>query len=245
MEACLGKVIKKLSTILLTTNILLNFQPGAQAVTFTGETSGNWGLPNTENPNAVVSLSSEDGGTNNRLTWGISEKPKKNNYVQFDGMDFTTAPNSIFKLGELTYQNGSTFVDTNFDGDFPLHLELSLTLPFTSEQFFDFSFNIFNTPNTTGDPVLDGDRLRFSTAGMSSQTFNSEGIEYTLQLIGFSTDDGETIVNEFNSPESSIAEASLYGTITFVPPPASVPEPSAIVGFSVLSLYLATRQQRK
>lgn len=244
MEFPLKRFINKLSTFLLTTNVLLGLPVGAQAVTFTGHTRGEWGLPNTENPMAVVNLSSEDGGTNNRLTWGTPGIAGINNYVQFNGMNFTAAPNHIFKLGEIFYRNGSTLVETNFDGDFPLNLELELSLPLTNTESFEFLFNILNTPNNTEDPVLNGDRLRFSTAGMSSQTFNYEGIEYTLQLIGFSTDDGETILNEFNSSEFSISNASLYGKIRFAPPPVSVPEPCAILGLSILSIYLATRQPK-
>lgn len=242
MEVSLKTFIKKLSTFLLTTNVLLGLPVGAQALTFAGHTRGEWGIPNTENPMAIVNLSGEDGGTNNRLTWGTPGIAGINNYVQFNGMNFTTAPNHIFKIGEILYRNGSTLLETNFDGDFPLNLELDLTLPLTNTESFEFLFNILNTPNITGDPVLDGDKLQFSTAGMSSQTFNYEGIEYTLQLIGFSTDDGETILNEFNSPEFSISNASLYGKITFVPPPVSIPEPCTIVGLSILSIYLVTRQ---
>ncbi|MFB2894678.1 choice-of-anchor K domain-containing protein [Aerosakkonemataceae cyanobacterium BLCC-F50] len=244
MEVSLKKIINKLSSFVLTTNILLGLPLSAQAVTFSGQTSGEWGLPDTENPSAVVSLSSEDGGTNNRLTWGTPGMAGINNYVQFNGLNFSSTPNHIFKLGELFYQNGSTFIDTNFDGDFPLNLELALTLPLTSTESFEFLFNILNTPNNTDDPVLNGDLLRFSTAGMSGQTFHYEGIEYTLQLIGFSTDEGQTILHEFNSAELSISEASLYGKITFASPPASVPEPSVIAALSILSIYLATRQRK-
>jgi hypothetical protein len=244
MKVSFEKIVNKLSTIFLTSNILLCLQAGSQAVTFTGTTNGEWGLPVMENPMAVVNISSENGGTNNRLTWGTPGMGGLNNYVQFNGMNFTTLPNDIFKVGELFYQNGSTLIETNFDGDFPLNLELALTLPLTRTESFEFLFNILNTPNITGDPVLDGDILQFATAGMSSQTFDYEGIEYTLQLIGFSTDDGQTILNEFNSPEWSISKAALYGKITFAPNPISVPEPTAIVGMSILSIYLATRQRK-
>lgn len=48
MEVYLKKIIKKLSSVLLTTNILLGLPVGAQALTFSGETSGEWGLPDTE-----------------------------------------------------------------------------------------------------------------------------------------------------------------------------------------------------
>ncbi|MFB2839456.1 choice-of-anchor K domain-containing protein [Floridanema evergladense] len=245
MQVSLGRIIKKLSSFILTTNILLGLPAGAQAITFTGHTSGEWGSPNTDNQSALIDLSSEDGGTNNRLTWGEPVFPGFENYVQFNGIDFTTEPNNIFKLGKLYYQNGRTFVETNFDGDFPLHLELAFSLPLERTQSFRFLFNILNTPNNPEDPdVDDDDILLFSAQGMSSETFDYEGVEYTLQLIGFSKDGGITILNEFKSPELDLSEADLYGKITFAPSSASVPEPTAILGLSILSIYLATRKRK-
>lgn len=245
MKISLKPIINKLSPILLTTNIFLTLQTSVQAINFVGQASGEWGLPNTvSNPNAVINISSRDGGTNNRLTWGTPGTGGLNNFVQFNGINFNTNTNSIFNLGELFYRNGSTLIDTNFDGDFPLNLSLSLTLPFDNTESFAFLFNIFNTPNATGNPVLDGDILRFTTAGNTNHSFNYQGIEYTLKLMGFSTDGGKTILNEFNSPERSTAKASLYGKITFAPPPVSIPEPSGIVGLSVLSIYLLTRHRK-
>ncbi|MGA9377430.1 MAG: PEP-CTERM sorting domain-containing protein, partial [Phormidium sp.] len=67
---------------------------------------------------------------------------------------------------------------------------------------------------------------------------------YTLKLIGFSTDGGKIILNEFKSPEMSTTKAALYGKIAFAPPAASIPEPSAIVGLSLLSFYWAMRQRK-
>lgn len=238
-------IINNLSKILLVSNILLGLQTSVQAFSFTGKASGEWGLPDTtSNPNAVIDISSKDGGINNRLTWGIPGTGGLNNFVQFNGINFNTDINTVFNLGELYYRNGSTLLDSNFNGDFPLYLSLSLTLPFNNTESFEFLFNIFNTPNDTGNPVLDGDLLRFASAGNSIQSFHYEGVEYTLKLIGFSTDGGKNIVNEFNSPERSTAKASLYGTITFAPPTVSIPEPSTIVGLSVLSIYFMTRKSK-
>jgi len=239
------KIINKLSPILLGTSILIGLQSQAQAMTFSGRAAGEWGLPDTtSNPNAVVSITSENGGTNNRLTWGVPGTEGFSNYVQFNGAEFNTTTDNIFSLGVLDYRNGSTILDTNFDGDFPLSLGLSLTIPLTSAEDFEFLFNIYNTPNTTGNPVLDGDILRFSTAGLTSQTFNHDGIDYTLQLVGFSTNGGQTIVSEFKSPEMSVARASLYGKITAAPPITSLPEPTTLVSLALISVYLATRRPK-
>lgn len=182
--------------------------------TFNGRSTGEWGLPS--NPSSSTVLSNQNGGVNNRLEWGTTPPEcdlctKFNNYVQYDGTGFSSAAESLFNLGKLTYRNGSTL--DSFDGDFPLTVALFFNGPIARSQTFNFLFNIRNTENVTGNPVLDGDRLRFSTDGIASQTFSYDGIDYTLQLIGFSNDFGRTIVSEFNSPEGNIAEASLFGKI--------------------------------
>ncbi len=114
-------------------------------------------------------------------------------------------------------------------------VELSFTNPFNSAENFNYTFNILNTPNTTGNAVLDGDKLIFSANGLTSDSFNFGGVDYTLQLIGFSSDGGNTFVSEFNSPEGSVAEAMLYAQITR----ADVPEPTAVFGLGLLGVYLA------
>lgn len=219
----------------------------AQALSFTGTSCGEWAMP--VEPSESTLLSNHDSGIKNYLEWGkiasCTNCTPFNNFVQYDGVSFNVSTNSLFNLGNLTYRNGSTW--DGFNGDFPLLVSLSLNYPFSQTQTFNFAFNILNTPNLTGDPVVDGDKLRFASAGLSSQSFNYAGVDYTLQLSGFSTDGGQTILSEFNSPEGSAASASLYGQITAVQPAetTSVPEPASGVGLSLLGLYLAMRRRAK
>jgi Ca2+-binding RTX toxin-like protein len=78
---------------------------------------------------------------------------------------------------------------------------------------FEFLFDIFNSPNSTGDAVLDGDRLRLNSGGVAPVSFELGGQEYTIQLIGFSSDGGESIRTGFNSPEESTANAELFAKV--------------------------------
>ncbi|NJN61155.1 MAG: hypothetical protein HC795_06155 [Coleofasciculaceae cyanobacterium RL_1_1] len=78
---------------------------------------------------------------------------------------------------------------------------------------FEFLFDIFNSPNTTGDSVLDGDRLRLNSGGVAPVSFELGGQDYTIQLIGFSSDGGESIRTGFNSPEESTANAELFAKV--------------------------------
>ncbi|MBD2043348.1 choice-of-anchor K domain-containing protein [Microcoleus sp. FACHB-672] len=231
---------------LAATALLATASP-AQAFSFTGTSCGEWAMPAL--PSQSTLLSNQDSGISNHLEWGQTAyctncTPFKN-YVQYDGVSFNVSTNTLFNLGNLTYRNGSTW--DGFNGDFPLHVSLSLSYPFTQTQTFDFAFNILNTPNVTGDSVEDGDKLRFASAGLSGQTFNYAGVDYTLKLSGFSTDGGKTILSEFNSPEGSAANASLYGQITAVLPAdtTSVPEPASGVGLTLLGVYLTVRRRAK
>ena len=175
-----------------------------------GTSSGSFSEPVEDTPGAVVNITSENGGTNNRFLWGVPAEGSIDNLVQFDGVDFGTEVGRQFKLGQLFYQNGSTF--NNFDGDFGFSLDVDIK-GVDELDSFDFLFNILNTPNVTGDPVKDGDRLRFSTGGLTPQSFAFNGSTYTVALDGFSTDGGETITSGFDAPEQSFEIANLYGSI--------------------------------
>jgi hypothetical protein len=219
------------------TCLVLGSQLAAQALTFEGASSGEFGLPVTPGYGADVFLSN-NGGTNNQLNWGNPVAGSFSNFVRFNGLStFSAAADAVFKVGDLTYRNGST--TQGFDGDFPLSVALDFTNPSGVNQTFSYLFNILNTTNSTGDPVLDGDRLQFSTAGLSSSVFNVGGVDYTLQLLGFSTDGGNTIISEFNSPEGFTANASLYGKITAAP----IPTPALLPG--LIGMGLAALRKRK
>lgn len=241
----LNSLTTTLSTIALTATALIGIAGQAQAITFAGTSAGEFGNPLTPDPTSVYSVTSQGIGTNNRLTWGTSNSNSTtvdagSNYVQYDGVGFSTELDAAFNVGDLTYFNGATF--NSFDGDFPLDITLNIASPGgIPSTTYDFNFNILNTSNTTGNPVLDGDKLQFSAA-LSPQTFNYNGVSYTLQLLGFSTNGGDNILTEFNSPENSTANASLYAKIT-ADPTQSVPEPATIAGLGLLGIYLVTRRQ--
>ena len=77
---------------------------------------------------------------------------------------------------------------------------------------------------------------------LTDDTFNFDGVDYALKLMGFSSDGGDTFVSEFYSPEESIAEAILYAQIraTSIPKSTkSIPEPTTIAGLGLVGVYLA------
>lgn len=181
---------------------------------FEGSTFGTFGLPDPSIQRGSEILSSEDGGTNNRLTWGRPTFGSFSSFTQFDGENFEPFSSSTINLGNLTYRNGTISRSSSFNGDFPFELTLTLTDPVDNVETFDFTFNILNTPNNTSSDILNSDPLRFSTGSSTRQFFEVDGVDYTLNILGFSSDGGQTIVNEFIGAEESITNASLFGRIT-------------------------------
>lgn len=138
-----------LSTIALSATALIGIVGQAQAITFAGTSAGEVGNPLTPDPTSVYSITSQGGGTDNRLTWGTSNPggatvDAGSNYVQYDGVGFSTDLDMAFNVGDLTYFNGTTF--NNFDGNFPLDITLNITSPGgIPSTVYDFNFNILNT----------------------------------------------------------------------------------------------------
>lgn len=236
VRGCLSKGLPILSTVVslvaITSIVGIDRPAQAQSLTqspiFQGTTSGQWGMPSNSSESTFLS---NNGGVNNRLTWGRVDNcwdcTPFPNYVQYDGLSFQTGVGNPFRLGDVSYQNGSAW--DIFSGGFPLGINLNFANPTLGSQSFSFLFDILTTPNVTGNAVLDGDRLRFSNSGLSSQTFILENTIYNLSLLGFSSDGGNTLISEFNSPEGTTAYASLYGKIqaigSIAPPPAPSPSP--------------------
>ncbi|NJK36886.1 MAG: hypothetical protein HC835_07390 [Oscillatoriales cyanobacterium RM2_1_1] len=217
-----------------------------RATTFTGSSAGLLQLPEGT---FGASLSSENSGTNNRITWGDPTPDSFRNYLQYDGVGFTTEIDQLFPLGEIEYRNGEVFTGShNLDAsNFPLAIELSFLNPLTATNTFNYRFSLLQTLNQTGDPVLDADTLSFAADGVSTDTFNFEGTEYTLQLVGFSNDGGSTILEEFVLPEEATVNALLYAQLTAAAQESTpIPEPGLLVGIGLLGVYLSgTRFKRR
>lgn len=152
---------------------------------------------------------------NNRLRLGTPTAGDTESYVEFTGLPFNTATNVGRPLGTLTYRNGLTESGTEPKGNLDFKLTLNLNQPTSLSKSFDFNFNNIVTSNTTGDPVLDGDILRFAFNGLSRDkidTIDTNGTNYTVELLGFFQNGNTTA--EFNSPEQTTATATLFGQIT-------------------------------
>jgi hypothetical protein len=78
-----------------------------------------------------------------------------------------------------------------------LNVMVSLSSPINTDyNFSSFAFSITNTPNNTGNPVVDGDIVTLGN-NTTGNTFTYAGTEYTLDILGFSQDSGNTFAYDF------------------------------------------------
>ncbi len=199
---------------------------------FTGSAVGTWQNLQAAGTGNVYSISNNDAVNHGSAVFrfGVGSGTGPNTFT-FNGVGsdpstaaFNTMENTPFNIGSFNYLNGNT---TNYpaNSSIDLGIALSLTSPVTNNTNFAYEFGIDLTPNTTGNPVSDGDIVTIAN-GLTSTDFTANGTTYTLQLLGFSTDGGKTFTSQFLSPEGSTANADIYATITTNV--MAVPEPGTL-----------------
>jgi len=220
----------------------------ANATYFEGSVVGKWGNVNAGEGD-VTSISNKDDNSNAwgwgwgsysgvaAFNWGTPASTRFDNQFTFDGVGsdpresgWKAEEEIAFLLGDFTYRNGSTYNSADVNG-VDLDVMISLSSPVNAEySFSSFGFSITNTPNDTGNPVLDGDIVKLAN-NTTGNTFTYADTEYTLSILGFSQDSGNTFAFDFSSPEGKTASAGLYGKITKTGGGggAQVPEPATVL----------------
>lgn len=222
---------------------VIGFSNQAKAVTFSGSVNGSWGIPT---PGEINDYPVYTGVDSNVFIWGdptLFEGASANQLV-FKSSSFSTDAGSLFKIGDLTYRNGTVLLGTSVES-VPLNISLSFDEPPSIDEIFDYGFSLQNTPNLSDDPNLNADFL-FVVENDVKRTFKYGGSEYTLSLAGFSQDNGKTQVSEFRALEGAKTTASVFAKIDKVTfSKKEVPEPGFGVGLSVLGFYLVSRKKAK
>lgn len=238
------------STVLVTAisaTTALGFSSQAKALVFSGDSNGIWGKPEAGTINTRAMFT---GVGTDTFTWGlpILKDPRFGtppNSLIFKGTSFQSELNSLFKIGDLTYYNGTVPQTTNVE-KVPLKLELLFKQPGVINETFEYDFDLTNTVNDLNKPFDSIDNADIVTIrqGLTNRSFIYQGKKYTLELTGFSQDDGLTSTNKFQVRESKATKAAIYGRITYVAPAEKVPEPGILAGLSVVGVYIIARKQR-
>jgi hypothetical protein len=240
-------LITAFSTFAVATVAEVTLSTPVRAITFSGVSSGMWGKPD---PGSINNDSTFTGVGTDFFTWGLPYPDDKRfgtpaNSLKFAGGGFTTGVDSLFKIGDLTYFNGTVAFGTSVE-KVPFSLKVGLNSPSKADEIFDFDFNLRNTPNTSENPIDNADSV-YITPKLNNRTFAYKGNKYTLELTGFSQDGGLTNLKEFRVLEGATTTAAIYGKISALPPvqpPGRIPEPGVVGGLSCLGIYMLTRRKK-
>jgi hypothetical protein len=189
-----------------------------------GTTSGVWVNP-TPGPGIVTT-----GVDTPSFTWGdgsaAATGPSSVDFAAASG-GFSTVTETPFKVGTITYFNGTTAL-----GSTPDSVQLALRLDFLSPTIpsvvSNYTFDIVTTPNT-GDADGDADFLNLPSA-FSTTSFVIGTTTYNVKLTGFSDIVGDGFLASddlaLHVREGGTASADLFAVVTTEV--AVVPEPQSI-----------------
>jgi hypothetical protein len=96
------------------------------------------------------------------------------------------------------------------------------------------------------NPDDDADIVNFDNS-VPSNFFSSEGVDYTLEFLGFRTltGSGFTVEDSFRVLENDSASVDLVGRITSTPSAVPVPAAVWLFGSGLLGLYGIGKQRKK
>ena len=210
--------------------------------------AGSWQNPVLDGPTAATYVENNQAGSAaDEINWGIASPPELLNISGYildpvDGSIVDVPLNSVFALANFTHNN-FPINPSGFTG-----VEYSLTfdtngIPTSLNNVFVFSHN--ETPNA--GPCTVGVEPCADIVTISQTTLNqviTVGTDnFFFNLLGFSTDGGNTFSNVFISEEDGQRQAVLYAQVTATRIP-EVPEPASL-GLIGAGLALVAHQIRR
>ena len=244
----------KFASATLIAILLSALSPSAKvwaAVIVSGSSNGSFGTPLIDpsiDSESVFSIEQPDLRTE-IFTVGEPGEGSMSNKLTFTGIDFSANSDQAFSIGNLTYLNGQTFSGTNVSS-VPLGVGINLLQPAQTQQQFEYRFAFNLTPNT--DTGGSADSLSISE-NPSPQIFTVGQETYSVEILGFSPDDGATFARSFQVPEDQSIDGSLFAKVKLASmtgggprneQPTDIPEPTAIAGLLVIAGAMRIRKSR-
>ena len=226
--------------------LVFGIAPEAGAISL-NLSSGSWNQPVGGSEIVYQTVASET-----QVRWGIPFDGGGTSLKS--GLGFTGVGPSTFGLGEI-FQVGQLrhFNNAISGGTAASAVNLSLFLNFddpVATQSFNLKLEIDETTNELGTCAYFSitpcaDKISISETSLSNQ-FSVAGIDYTLQLLGFSLTPGGVPINEFISQEGDTNQALLFAKVTAAEP-EPVPEPATVAGTALwlLAARWAVGNKRK
>ncbi len=131
---------------------VIGFSSQAKATTFSGSVNSSWGIPTSGDINDDPIYT---GVETDVFSWGDPTpfEGASANQLVFKGSSFSTDTGSLFKIGDLTYRNGTVLLGTSVES-VPLNISLSFDELPEIDEVFDYGFSLQNTPNLSDDPRI-------------------------------------------------------------------------------------------
>ncbi|KPQ35449.1 MAG: hypothetical protein HLUCCA11_10830 [Phormidesmis priestleyi Ana] len=217
------------------------------ATLFTGSSNGIFGTPIIDasvDSEALFSIERAGPRTESFLVGepGVGSMP---NQLTFSGQSFSVMPEQTFAIGNFFYHNGQTFSGTNVSA-VPISVSLNFHQPTQAQQQFEYRFTFGLTPNIATSSSADSLTISQNPAPQAFALNQSNYPEnYSVEVLGFSLDQGATFTRNFQIPEDRSINSTLFARIQknstaydLTKPssssPVSIPEPALLTGLLLL-----------
>lgn len=229
----------RIHKVLVALGLSLVMAQAAWAQPVSGSTSGVWVDPNPSAPPIVTT-----GVGTSVFTWGDStgfDSPP--NSLSFAGGLFNGVLETPFKVGTITYFNGTTAIGSTPDS-INLSLTLNFAVPALPPVVSSYLFTLNSTTNTA-DPDESADFVNLPSA-FSSTDFLIGTTTYRVKLTDFENIVGDGFLTssalQFHVREGGTASADLFAVVTTQPIPE--PETYALMLAGLAAVGAIARRRR-